>query len=131
VPAPPTTVNYAVTFAPPLSVPETVAAYAAWEAFATTAPNELAMATVFVPVEGQLDVVIMSLSGNYYGTEDEFRRVIAPLVAVLPKPSVTSIAFGWIEGLVHLAGNNGTLDTSQPDIQVRWLRFLLHLDHMG
>ncbi|KAF8499312.1 hypothetical protein JB92DRAFT_2743971 [Gautieria morchelliformis] len=115
VPAPPTTVNYAVTFAP-LPVPEVAAAYAAWEAFATTAPNELAMAAIFVPVKGQLDMVNMSFSGNYYGTEDEFRSVVAPLVAVLPQSAnVTSSPLGWIEGLEALAGDNGTISTSQPD----------------
>ncbi|KAF8504036.1 hypothetical protein JB92DRAFT_3206878 [Gautieria morchelliformis] len=53
LPGPPTTIHYVITVEL-LSVPEIAAAYVAWEAFATTVPNELATAALFGAIPGQL-----------------------------------------------------------------------------
>ena len=93
-----------------------VATFAAWQAFGTTAPNELAMATVFTPISNHPGIVSMAFSGNYYGTEEKFQSVIAPLLNAFPKSAnLTATALGWIDGLIALAGDNGTISTSQPD----------------
>jgi len=114
--APPTTVNYNIVFTAQLSNSEVAASYAAWETFATTAPNELAMAAVFVTVPVNPGTVSMSFSGNYYGTEGEFQSVIAPFIKSLPgSANLTASPLGWIEGLEALAGDNGTISVSQPD----------------
>ena len=115
-PAPPTTVNYNISFNAQLTNYEMAASYAAWEAFGTTAPNELAMAAFFKPIPIRPGTVSMSFGGNYYGTEEDFRSLIRPFLNGLPRSAnLTAKALGWIDGLIALAGNNGTLDTSLPD----------------
>ena len=114
--APYTTINYNISFTEQLTVPEMASAYAAWEAFGTTAPNELAMAAFFKPIPIRPGTVSMSFGANYYGTEKDFRSLIKPFLDRLPTSAkVTVNPFGWIKGLIAFANNKGTLDTSQPD----------------
>ncbi|KAF8582643.1 FAD-binding domain-containing protein [Ramaria rubella] len=113
VPAPPTTVNYQIAFGT-LSKSQVVSAYLAWQSFAATAPKELAMAAVLGAASGTAS---LSLSGNYYGSQTEFDSIIQPLINKLPEgASLTSTPLGWIAGLEALAGGDGTLNTSKPDI---------------
>lgn len=94
-------------------VSQLISAYLAWQSFATTAPDPLVLAAVFGTPQGSLS---LNFSGNYYGSHSDFFTAISPLVEKLPGANLSSIALGWIEGLEALAGNNGTLDTSKPDV---------------
>jgi hypothetical protein len=74
------------------------------------------MTAFFAASPGQVGALSVVFSGNYYGTEDEFQKVINPFVATLPKvANMTVDALGWIEGLAVFANDNGTISTSQPD----------------
>lgn len=91
-----------------------MSAFLTWQSFARTAPIELAMAAVLGASSG---TVSMTFSGNYYGSDNEFQTVIAPLMQALPSSaSLSSQALGWIAGLEALAGGDGTLNTTKPDV---------------
>ena len=112
MPAPPITDNYQITLGT-TDVSQLVAAYLAWQSFATTAPIELAMAAVLGTSGG---TVSLTFSGNYYGPDSQFQSIIAPLMKMLPKSAtLTSTPLGWIAGLEALAGGDGTLNTTKPD----------------
>jgi len=119
--APSKTVNYNITFPNRLSISELVDSYIAWEKFAkTNASQALAMATLFVPVRGNNSTVDMSFVGNYYGNEADFRNEISKFNETLPPTArakaqlKSSGELGWIEGLIVLAGNDGTLNVTKP-----------------
>ncbi|KAF8529241.1 hypothetical protein BU17DRAFT_37576 [Hysterangium stoloniferum] len=112
--APPTTVNYGIGFPSSFNIAQATAVYTAWQAFAASAPEALAMAAVL----GRSDSgkVSLSLEGNYYGTLSKAKSVLAPLVASVGHGgTLTTKALGWIEGLEAFAGGDGTLNTSAPD----------------
>ena len=93
---------------------QAIAVYTAWQSFAVTAPNELAMAAVLRRASG---TVSLTLSGDYYGTMAQFVSVISPLMSRLPNnANLVANPLGWIQGLEADAGNGGTLNTSKPDI---------------
>jgi hypothetical protein len=121
VAAPPTTVNYKITVGT-LPISQLISAFLAWQSFATTAPRELAMAASFRAPNHTLS---LSFGGNYYGTQAQFRSIIAPLMSSLPPGvNLSSQALGWIAGLEALADNGGTLNTTKPDIVRNCLGFV-------
>lgn len=99
-----------------MDVADATKTYMAWEAFAAKGqPDQLAMATDFVAASPQ-GMVNLSFSGNWYGTVEEARSVLAPLVKSLGNgTTLTTTPLGWIAGLVEVAGNGNSLDTSKPD----------------
>jgi len=113
--APPTTVRYVISFPSTLSITQATAVYTAWQAFAVSAPNALAMAAVFGRAGS--GHVSLTLEANYYGTLSEAQNVLAPLVASLGHgATLQTQALGWIQGLEAFAGGDGTLSTSAPDV---------------
>jgi FAD/FMN-containing dehydrogenase len=112
--APLTTINYGINFPSSLSITQATAAYAAWQAFATSAPDALAMAAVLGAAGS--GSVSLSFEGNYYGTLSEAQSVLGPLVASVGNgATLTTKSLGWIQGLEAFAGNGGSLNTMAPD----------------
>jgi len=100
-----------------MNVADATKAYMAWEAFAAKKggqPDQLAMAADFTP--SSKGTVSVSFSGNWYGTVKEANAVLGPLVKSLgSETTLTTKPLDWIGGLVEVAGNGDSLDTSKPD----------------
>lgn len=56
--------------------------------------------------------LVFELSGNFYGSMDDFNNTIQPLLDSIPQANLTSQQFTWIEALANVAGS---LSTTSPE----------------
>lgn len=102
LPAPNTTVAFGIS-PPAFSNPTSfVSAFKAWQNFVRNAPNEMGMSLAFgASSDSELAV---TLSGNYYGTQDSFNSLMQPLIAQFPGTTVDARSYtNWTDVLLYNA----------------------------
>lgn len=113
-PAPPSATIFEYTWN--LNAADAAKAIGAFQDFVqTNIPQEFAAEIVIGSgsVQGNLS---WGLTGGWYGPANQFRSVIAPFLAKMPKPASTSLTPGTYINSVQFLGGLGSLNTSSlPD----------------
>jgi len=119
LPAPNTTVTFNINLPVFSNTTSFVSAFKAYQSFVRNAPNEMGMALAFGASSGS--AISVTLTGNYYGTQDSFNSLVQPLVAQFPGTAVDARSYtNWTD--VLLFNSQGLpLQTSTPDKVCRTL----------
>lgn len=113
LPAPNTTVTFEIN--PPAFSDTTsfVSAFKAYQNFVRNAPNEMGMSLAFGASSDS--GLAITISGNYYGTQDSFNFLLQPLIAQFPDTTVDAHSYtNWTDVLLFNA-QGLPLQTNTPD----------------